>query len=202
MPQWQGRHSPACVLAEQPGPHLHHPRGGPERGPGERDWEPAHVHHPPGWGLTGGSWGHMLSTHSQGPPGAPGPCARGPRCSESRASGAGRVLVLPAATCASPVPPGSLPGSFRFSVLGPLGVPVWMLVSACPSVPCLVPYVWVRLTVSLCLSVLCSWTLSRTEWYGFFVSSALPGPTLPQVRGPEFSLQLCSGRRPGKAFPS
>lgn len=120
----------------------------------------------------------------------------------ARASGAGRIVALPAATCASPVPPGSLPGSFRFSVLGALGVPVWMLVSVCPSAPCSVPRVWVRLTVSLCLSVLCSWTLSRTEWYGFFVSSALPGPTPPQVRGPEFSPQLCSGRRPGKAFPS
>lgn len=75
-----------------------------------------------------------------------------------------------------------------------LGVPV----SGCPLISLLpgqYPHVWVRLTVSLCLSVLCSWTLLRMEWYGFFVSSAHPGPTLPQVRGPEVSLQHCSGRR-------
>lgn len=62
----------SVVLAEQPGSHLHHPRGGPERGPGERDREPAHMHHPPGWGLTGGSWGQLPSTQSNGPSGVPG----------------------------------------------------------------------------------------------------------------------------------
>lgn len=58
---------------------------------------------------------------------------------------------------------------------------------------------WVRLTVFLCPSVPCSWTPWRTEWYGFFVSSAHPGPTLPQVRGPEFPLQHCVAwqARPG-----
>ncbi|XP_064139324.1 myotubularin-related protein 5 isoform X4 [Loxodonta africana] len=37
----------------RPGAHLHGPRRGPERVPGERHWEPAHLHHPPRWGLTG-----------------------------------------------------------------------------------------------------------------------------------------------------
>lgn len=69
------------------------------------------------------------------------------------------------------------------SVLSLLGCAVWML-SLCPSC-----HVRVCLTVSLCPSVLCSWTLLRTEWYGLFVSSAHPGPSLPQVRGPELSLQ-------------
>lgn len=67
---------------------------------------------------------------------------------------------------------------------------LWMLVSASLSVLC----VRVCLTVSLCPSVLCSWTLLRMEWYGLFVSSAHPGPSLPQVRG-LCSLQHCSGQQ-------
>lgn len=61
----------SVVLAEQPRSHLHHPRGGPERGPGERGREPADLHHPPGRGLTGGSW-RLLSTAALGPLGARG----------------------------------------------------------------------------------------------------------------------------------
>lgn len=73
-----------------------------------------------------------------------------------------------------------------------LGVPV----SGCwCQLLCPCSQVRVCLTVSLCPSVLCSWTLLRMEWYGFFVSSAHPGPSLPQVRGPEFSLQHCSGQQ-------
>lgn len=95
---------------------------------------------------------------------------------------------------------------FCFSVLLLLGCAcLWMLVSACLSalLPGQYPHVWVRLTVFLCPSVLCSWTPWRTEWYGFFVSSAHPGPTLPQVRGPESPLQRCVGRqaRNGLSLP-
>lgn len=195
----------SVVLAEQPGSHLYHPRGGPERWPGERDWEPAHVYYPPGWGLTGGSWGQLLSTRSHGPPGAPGHKRAARRHLESSKAqhGAGLghpprlgaavtchpFLALPAQLC---VPRLAWLPTWHPSVS--LGVPV----SGCPLVclpPGQYPHVWVRLTVFLCLSVLCSWTLLRMEWYEFFVSSAHPGPSLPQVRGPEFSPQHCSGRQ-------
>lgn len=59
----------SVVLAEQPGAHLHHPRGGPECGLGERSRQPAHLHHPPGWGLAGGSGGSRCAPAAVGPPG-------------------------------------------------------------------------------------------------------------------------------------
>lgn len=76
------------------------------------------------------------------------------------------------------------------SVLSLLGVLSLDAQPLCPS-----RHVRVCLTVSLCPSVLCSWTLLRTEWYGLFVSSAHPGPSLPQVSGPELSGQHCSGQQ-------
>lgn len=55
----------------------------------------------------------------------------------------------------------------------------WMLLSVYLSASYFVPC----LMVSLCLSVLCSWTLLRKERYGFFVSSAHSGPAPTQIRG-------------------
>lgn len=87
------------------------------------------------------------------------------------------------------VSPGSLPGTRRcFCPLAPR-------VCCLDAQPLSELPVRVCLTVSLCPSVLCSWTLLRTEWYGLFVSSAHPGPSLPQVRGPELSLQPCSDQQ-------
>lgn len=136
----------SVVLAEQPGSHLHHPRGGPECGPGERDREPAHMHHPPGWGLTGGSWGQLLSTQSNGPSGVPGhePAAWRHVGSAWTLS---CVLVLPSPVvpsrpcllaCVSRVWPGSPPGICQF---------------LCPLAPWLCLSLGVRLSLCSLVSV-------------------------------------------------
>lgn len=120
----------SVVLAEQPGPHLHHPRGGPERGPGECDREPAHVCHPPGWGLPGGSCGRPPRAHSHGAPAVPGRDGGGLWALRVRRGSARPgpwmlccVSVLPSPvfpswpcllTCVSCVLPGSLPGALLF----------------------------------------------------------------------------------------
>lgn len=63
--------------------------------------------------------------------------------------------------------------------------------------------VQVCLTVSLCPSVLCSWTLLRMEWYGFFVSPAHPGPVpTPDQRPWVFSAARLGPIEAGVALPS
>lgn len=158
----------SVVLAEQPGPHLHHPRGGPERGPGECDREPAHVRHPPGWGLPGGSCGGcraptaMALLLSQavrvGPVGPQSPAGLG------TARTGDTVLRLGAAVPCLPfsalpahlrvhVLPGSLPGTLLFLCsLAPwvcLSLDVGVRVSVC-SAPWSVPP---RVGASNCVSL-------------------------------------------------
>ena len=84
--------------------------------------------------------------------------------------------------------PASCPGSRlalhpQLCVLCPRAPRVCLSLVVCA--PGLCPRVWVCLTVSLCLSVLCSWTLVRMEWYGFFVSSAHLGPILTPGQRPK-----------------
>ena len=104
--RWLDRHPQPVILAEQPWPHLHHPRRGSERGPGERGWEPADVPHPPGWGLAGGLGGQAAS---------------GPRCVRGHRVGPEALRVLPGGTPRlghplsqhpwQPPPPVALPAS-------------------------------------------------------------------------------------------
>ena len=158
--RWLDRHPQPVILAEQPWPHLHHPRRGSERGPGERGWEPADVPHPPGWGLAGGLGGQAAS---------------GPRCVRGHRVGPEALRVLPGGTPRlghplsqhpwQPPPPVALPASCPGSrpalhphlcVLCPhaprsclcLVVGVGRFV---PPPPGLCPHVWACLTVCLCL---------------------------------------------------
>lgn len=80
--RWLDRHPQPVILAEQPRPHLHHPRRGSERGPGERGREPADLRHPLGRGLAGELRGRPLPAasgprrvrgHGVGPGGPRGP---------------------------------------------------------------------------------------------------------------------------------
>lgn len=107
-----------------------------------------------------------------------------------------------------PPPPGALPASCPGSrlalhphlcVLCPRAPRVCLSLVVCA--PGLCPRVWVCLTVSLCLSVLCSWTLVRMEWYGFFVSSAHLGPVLTPGRRPGVLSGALLGQKPGLALP-
>ena len=127
-------------------------------------------------------------------------CPR-PRSGAWRPSGS-RLVERPASDALlcqchwQPPPPVALPASCPGSrlalhphlcVLCPRAPRVCLSLVVCA--PGLCPRVWVCLTVSLCLSVLCSWTLVRMEWYGFFFFCPLrpcPHPR-SEARGPPWS---------------
>lgn len=128
-------------------------------------------------------WGQPLSPHSPGPR-----CARGGGVgpgghSEVRWGRAGPgpwalcVSVPPVpVTCARPCPWPTCPAWLSAGAVQPC-----VLSFACLSLDVGVrssvrARVQLCLTVSLCPSVLCSWTLLRMEGYEFFVSPAHPGP--------------------------
>lgn len=122
------------------------------------------------WALVPRLWGRGLGG-PRSPPGA------------ERAPGLGcsAILVLPLAIACrlSLACSPECPVSHLALYLAPCDLSVSLLGCACPRMSvslCVHAPVRACLTVSLCLSVLCSWTLLRIAWYGLFVSSAHPGP--------------------------